>query len=62
MHIGKRAQNGITSIENYENVVSYVHIPQVPQMHERSEAERRATTGPTDDFDKGRPGVARSAP
>ena len=27
---------------NYYNVVSYVHIPLVPEMQERSEAERRA--------------------
>ena len=26
----------------YYNVVRYVHIPLVPQMQERSEAERRA--------------------
>ena len=27
---------------NYDNVVSYIHIPLVPYMQERSEAERRA--------------------
>ena len=30
-------------------------------MQQRSEAERRATTGPMSGFDKGRPGEARSA-
>ena len=31
-------------------------------MQERSEAERRATTGPAHGFDKDPPGGARSAP
>ena len=42
-------------------MISYVHIPKVPQMQERSETERRATTGPAAGFDEGRPGRAQSA-
>ena len=41
-------------------MISYVCIPIVPWLQERSEAERRATTGPGDGFDEGRPGGAQS--
>ena len=51
----------ITPIENFDNVVSYGHIPLVPLMQEQSEAELCDITSPAAGFDEGRPGVARRA-
>ena len=47
-------------MENYDNVVSYVHIPLVPLMQEQSETERRASISLAAGVDEGQPAGVRS--
>ena len=54
----KNAQNAITPIENYDNVVSYCHTPLVPLNEGARQRAPHAFTSPAAGFDESRPGGA----